>query len=167
MKKHLYILLILAITVSSCSTKKSKFLNRAYHNTNAHFNAYFNGKESLKEGVKSVESSYDDNYKKILPIYRYPSDSGQIATQAKRAIEKGAKVIHKHSIYIKKQEYNNWVDDAYLMIGKSNFYKQEYELASENFGYVSKKYRSYQMKFEGLIWLTQTYIQQKDYSKSN
>ena len=41
---------------TACSTKKSTFFTRAFHNTTTHYNWYFNGEEALKKSIKKLET---------------------------------------------------------------------------------------------------------------
>ena len=52
-----------------------------------------------------------------------------------KAIKKGSIVIQRHSMKIKGKEYCKWIDDNYFMVGKSYFYKGEFD---EVFGYTSR-----------------------------
>ena len=147
----------------ACSTKKNKWANRAYHNTTAKFNGYFNGEEAYKEGVASLENAHIDNYYKILPVYRMGTieDSKAFYPTADKAIKKASVVIKKHSISIKGKEYCRYIDDSYLLIGKSLFYKRDYYAALEMFNYVAKEpvknYKKDPAEHLGNIWLARGY----------
>ena len=149
--------------VLACSTKKNKWANRAYHNTTAKFNGYFNGEEAYKEGVASLETAHIDNYYKILPVYRMGTidDSKAFYPVADKAIKKASVVIKKHSMSIKGKEYCRYIDDSYLLIGKSLFYKRDYYAAIEMFNYVAKEpvknYKKDPAEHLGNIWLARGY----------
>ena len=112
----------------SCSTKKNSFTRRWYHNLTSHYNVYWNGKEALIQAEKEMQAEIKDNYNLILPVFNYGTEqeSKGVTPLLDRAIEKGSKTILKHSMRFGGKEYVNWIDDAYLMIGKAYFYKQEY-----------------------------------------
>jgi tetratricopeptide (TPR) repeat protein len=147
----------------SCSTKKNTFTRRAYHNLTAHYNAYFNGKEAQKEGRMELAKKNKDNYSKILPVFELgtKSDAQSVYNFMDRAIEKASIVIQRHSIYIKGVEHVKWIDDAFMMIGKSYYYKQEYDLALQTFNYVLNKYKDSDTKFEAIIWKSRVLTQQE------
>ncbi|MFW6224697.1 MAG: hypothetical protein ACOC4B_00345, partial [Bacteroidota bacterium] len=144
--------------VLACSTEKNTFVTRTYHNITAKYNAYFNGKESFKAGLQKVDDSFEDDYTHILPIFKYGDENiaQSVAPEMERAIDKATKVIEKHSItakpknlkkkkserkkltdkekeYYSKTEYNKWVDDSYLMMGKAYFYEHEFMMAIKTF----------------------------------
>jgi tetratricopeptide (TPR) repeat protein len=147
----------------SCSTKKNKWLNRAYHNTTAKFNGYFNGEEAYKEGVSALETAHIDNYYKILPVFRMGTidDSKTFYPVADKAIKKASVVIKKHSMFIKGKEYCRYIDDSYLLIGKSLFYKRDYYASIEMFNYVAKEpvknYKKDPIAHLGNTWLARGY----------
>jgi tetratricopeptide (TPR) repeat protein len=160
--------LISATLFNSCSTKKSSFTHRFYHNTTAKYNGYFNGNESLKEGVAELEKLHVDDYTKILPVYKLGTAENATSTNSffEKAYIKASAVIKRHSIYLKKKEYVKWIPESYFLIGKSHFYKQDYTLASEVFDFVVKQYPSFPTKYSAMLWLAKTYNLQKKYSKS-
>ncbi|MBK8806850.1 MAG: hypothetical protein IPO21_09455 [Bacteroidales bacterium] len=173
--KTIILLLSLVFILVSCSTKKNTAITRAYHNLTAHYNVYFNGNEAYKEGVKLVEETHKDNYGKILPVFIHSDKEALAAASAKmdRAIEKSSKLILLHSITVKpklpsgqmsdkqrvfyaKKEYCNWVDNAYFLMGKSYFYKQDYYNATKNFEYLATEYKNEPIHFDAMLWMAFT-----------
>jgi tetratricopeptide (TPR) repeat protein len=170
-KTYLYFCLAAILVVAfleSCSTKKNSFTRRLYHNITSRYNGYFNGNEALKEGVTALETANIDDYSKILKIYRIGTAADATAQNANfdKAFTKASTVIIKHSIFIKKTEHVRWVPEAYLLIGKSYFYKQEYKLAAEAFDYIIKQYTNWPIRYNAMLWLVRCYDEQKKYDKS-
>ena len=131
-------LLSILLLFTHCSTRKNTGLNRAYHTTTSHFNINFNAKEALKKAETTLEENQKDNYTTQLPVYVYPPKeaiSGALSS-LDRTIEKSSKSIFKHSIFIKGKEYVKTMDDAYLLMGKAYFYKQDYTQAQRIFNYI-------------------------------
>lgn len=157
-----------ALFLVSCSTKKNTLTRRMYHNLTAHYNAYWNGKQSIREGEEELQKAAKDNYSFILPVFNYGTKEQAVSVnpQMDRAVEKGSKVIQKHSMFFGNREYVNWVDDSYLMIGMAYFYKQEYLMARRTFDYVIKNYENDPIKYEAMIWLASSYIQQQEWNKA-
>ncbi len=162
------LLAILSVVVSACSTKKNTFTRRVYHNLNAHYNAYWNGNESLKEGIFEISKSAKDNYISVLPIYNYGSENvaQTINPNMDRAIEKASKVIQRHSMYFNDKEYVKWVMYSYMMIGKANFYKQDYNAARRAFEFVTAKYPNESVKYDAILWTGRTFHKMKQYEKA-
>ena len=150
-----FIPLVLLVLLAGCSTKKKGILNRAYHNVTAKYNGYFNGRESQKEGVAALHQANQDNFEEILSIYPLGTkeNAQSVYPQMDRAIEKASVVIKKHSMLIKGKEYCNWIDDSYLLIGKSHFYKRDLMAAHEIFTYMVKQYQDKKSRYDGHIWL--------------
>ncbi len=165
---HLAILVLAFVILVACSTRKNTFTRRVYHNLTAHYNAYWNGSESLKEGIKELSKANKDNYTEVLPVYQIGTkeDAQTVNPQMDRAIEKGVKTIKLHSIFIKGKEHIRWIDDAYLMIGKSNYYKHEYRMAIRTFNFIISQYKTNPIKYEAMIWLARTNNQMGEYGSA-
>ena len=156
------------LSFSACSRKNKGWTNRTYHNINAHFNAFFNGNESLKEGEFTLSQTIKDNYLKVLPVFPEALKENAITSspQMDRAIEKAAKVVKKHSIYIKGVEYCKWIDDSYLMMGKAMFLKQEYDQAKRTFTYLLNTYKKSDLQEEASIWLARTCVKLNELNRA-
>ena len=159
---------IALLLLSSCSTRKNTFPNRAYHNTTARFNVLFNGKEAMKAGEAALETKTKDNYTTILPIYNYPpqNELGSILPHMDRVIQKSSKCIYKHSMFIRGKEYVKYIDNAYFLMGKAYFYKQDYNQAQRTFTYIENTYKVSDVKEEAKIMNARTAIRQKYYSRA-
>lgn len=167
----------------SCSTQKNTGLSRSYHNLTAHFNVLFNGNEAYKKGMKKVDEKFKDDYSRILPVFKYGNKevASMISPDMDVAIKKASKMITLHSIKAKpsvkkgrkmtpqekefynKGEFNKWVDDGYLLIGKSHLWKQDYNNAAETFKFIIREFPKEPSKYEAQIWLARTYSQSKEY----
>lgn len=161
-------ILMVCLLFSACSTKKNTFTRRFYHNMTARYNAFFNGNESFKTGVVELEKLNVDDYSKILKVFKLGTLENATAqsTYFDKAYTKSSIVISRHSIFIKRKEHVRWVPEAYLLIGKSYFYKQEYKLASEAFDYIIKTYPEFPTKYSAMLWQARTYCEQKKYEKA-
>lgn len=155
--------------MGSCKTTKNTFLNRNFHNTTTRYNWYFNANESYKSGVKKLQDQNKDDYNQLLRIYPSgtKSNAQSIAPQMDKSLKKCAKAINKHSMLIKGKEYNRWIDNSYLLIGKSYFYKQEYIKAIEAFRLVTRQFVGDITSYEAFIWLINTYVEVKDYGSAD
>lgn len=144
--KLIAVLLVLAI-VSACRVQKSRSdqskLGELYHNTTAHYNGYFNANELLEQSVVQLEQQHEDNYTKLLPIYPYleAGNPKAVAGDLDLAIEKVSVVVNLH-------RYSKWTDDCYLLFGKAQYLKQDYESAEEAFRFFAGEFRPEKMKEE-------------------
>ncbi len=137
-----FLLAVLAIGISGCSTSKNTFPNRAYHNVTCRYNVLWNGKQSMKQAEEELSKLSKDNYTATLPVYNYPakSDLAPALSHLDRTIEKASKAIYKHSMLIRGKEYVKTIDDAYLLMGQSYFYKQDYVQAQRVSSYILHNY---------------------------
>lgn len=178
--KHILKLGVLGIIIlglhTSCSTEKTGWAHRSYHNTTARYNGYFNAKESVKEGIVALKDNHEEDYNKVLPIFIYGDETstGSILPQMERAIEKSSVVIDRHSMpnrartKKKKVEYCQWIDENYFLIGKAYFYERKFEDARRHLEYVSRapEYKHTSTRYEAMLWLAKTYIEEEDYAKA-
>ena len=181
MKKNISLIsaiLFLTFAFFSCSTEKNTALSRFYHNTTAYFNIYFNGYESFKNGLKTIRETPED-YTLLLPVYKAERKDIQAAVSSDmdNSIKKAVKMIKMHSITAKpkrkepkkgkraykltdkekafyaKTEYNKYVDDAYLLIGKAYYYKGDYTGGLKSLHLIINKFRNEEVKFDALYWI--------------
>lgn len=158
-------LFLLLALLTACSTQKDKFINRQYHAINSKYNGYFNANESFQEGKEKVINGHQDDFKEVLPIYIFPNETQakSIYPEMDKAIKKCSKVIQRHSMDFTGRELNKWIDDAYLLIGKSYFYKQEYEDARVVFKYVQKRFKKTNSYYPNAIWLARNFIHEENF----
>ncbi|RUT77994.1 tetratricopeptide repeat protein [Ancylomarina longa] len=157
-------------------------MSRQYHSLTTHYNVYFNGKESLKKGEKKIENGIQENYTLLLPVFEYQNETARALSfsEMDRTIEKAAKAIKIHSItrkpkrkknnqsekyknFRKKKEYNNWIDDCYLLIGKAQFYKGKYHIAEKAFQFILKEYPESELIPEAKLWLAKSLIDRGEF----
>jgi len=124
--------------------------------------------DNMRQGLKEFESTAKDNFAVILPVY-YTGDKtniSKISQYADIGIKKATKTIQKHSMVFNNKEYNRWIDDAYMLIGKSYFYKQDYPMARRTFEFVIKTYNKNPIKYEAMLWQALANMQLGDYSRA-
>jgi tetratricopeptide (TPR) repeat protein len=158
LKRILYPVVLIAL-LASCSTKKNTVVSRAYHNITARYNGYYYSNENLDEGVYKTERAHKDNFEKVLPVYIYPTPEKAKSTfpDFDKAIKKSSLCIQKHAIKDKKgneiASAGKWIDNNWINIGKSHFYKREFFSAIETFEYVIRTYNKSNDKYTAMIWL--------------
>lgn len=158
------------MVAAGCSTKKNRLINRAYHNTTAHYNGYFNAREAVKWAIIDFEDDFEDDYSEVLPVYRFPNkeEAPEMYPTMDLSIEKCSKVIDKHSMYIQRKERNRWIDDCFFLIGKSHFYKREFVKAQVQFDYLAKEYKKDDdIKYNSMIWLARCAIESDQMGKAD
>ena len=156
------------LLLSGCSTKKNTFTRRAIHNLTSHYNVYWNGQHILEEGDAQLKTTAKDDYTKILRVYNYGSKTEAMALNPKmdRALQKTSICVQKHSMKFNGKERVKWIDDAYLVMGKAHFYKQDYIPAKRTFDFVGTEFNYNDIALVAHLWLVKTYIQTEQYSKA-
>jgi predicted negative regulator of RcsB-dependent stress response len=183
--KFLFILGSLAI-LSGCSVEKNTGTSRFYQGLTSKFNIYFNGNESFKAGVAKVNAGYRDDFSDLLKIFEYsdPASPSVCSANMVRAIQKASKIIQLKSItakpeikkntipnekeeeFMNRKEYNEWVDDCYLLIGKARVYIHDFEQAKTTLGYNISTTVDNKIKNESTIWLARIYNETGNYNES-
>ena len=169
--KKLWILLAL-LTVFACSTEKNNFLNRKYHSTTARYNGLFNANELLRLSLITFDGSHKDDFYTFLPVNLLPDETEVkgMYPAIDTAIAKCTKVIEDHSMpnavdmYYKEAEYNNWIDENWLTIGKAFYYRRDYEKALSNFEFVKRFFIKDPSTYIAELWIAKVYIEQNKFS---
>ncbi len=172
--------ILITLLFLGCSTKKNTWVSRNYHNMTAYYNVYYNGREALENGIDAIRENYRNDYTKVLPMFESsaPDAVGVASGDMDRTIEKGTKLIRKHSItkrpkrkknsnhsdeFYSRNEYNEWVDNAYLLIGQAQYFKHEYLPAIRTLQYVAREFDETPAHYEALIWLARTNTEYNDF----
>jgi len=162
------------ITIISCSTEKDAWLNRGYHNTTAKYNGYFNAGEIIKEAMTNYSESRVENYNVIIPVYEYADEVGSKSLYAPMdtAAAKCETVVGRHSMpsikkgQFRKTEWCKWIDDNWMVIGQSKFYKRDFEKALKRFVYIERQYAKESIKYDAMLWQAKTYIELEEYEEA-
>ncbi|MDX2171505.1 MAG: tetratricopeptide repeat protein [Bacteroidota bacterium] len=160
-KRSLYFLCLVVVLVS-CSTKKNTFVSRNYHNITARYNGYYYSCLNIDEGIYKIEKNNKENFDKILPVYIYPSNEKAKSTfpEFDKAIKKSSFCIQRHTIKDKKGNEaptaGKWIDNNWINIGISSFYKREFFTGLENFEYVARTYTKSKDKYTAMLWMVKT-----------
>ena len=178
--KKITTVIVVLLTVVGCSTQKNTARNRWWHSFNTRYNVYFNGSQAFIEGNLEKEKGNRDNYTEMIPLYMVGNKSSRDIgeSQYDRTIEKCEKAIRLHSIKAKpewksskpktakdrewlgRREYNPFLWKAWLLMGKAQFQKGEFDEAAATFSYMSRLYHT-QPLMNGLAkaWLAKCYTE--------
>ncbi len=174
---YTFLLLLLMPLLQGCSTKKNTFASRTYHKVTSQYNIFFNANESFKAGQARVETAIEDDYTRLLPVYKEsdPAVANMVKSDMDNAIIKASKLIEIHSItekpkrrarrtrkyqeFASQEEFNPWVDDSYLLMGKAYFYQHNFMAAVDNLSYILRRYNDGDARHEAKIWLLRSYTE--------
>ena len=122
----------------------------------------------MREGDKQLRNTVKDDYSKVLRVYNYgtKNDAMGLNSLMDRALQKTSICVQKHSMKFNGKERVKWIDDAYLVMGKAHFYKQDYIPAKRTFDFVTTEFSYNDIALVSNLWLAKTYIQTEQYSKA-
>jgi len=179
--------LVLTALITGCSVEKNTGASRFYNSLVAKYNVWFNGNEAYKAGVEKVQSSHRDDYSALIPVFEYtsPESLRAAASDMERAMQKASKVIALYSITAKpekksrnggsardeefynRREYNEWVDDAYLLLAKSQFYLNDLAGARSSFSYTISIATDPELITESTIWMARIQTEDGNYAEAS
>jgi len=185
-QNHLrYIIPLLAmsilLSIASCSTQKNTAKSRWWHSFNARYNTYYNGTLAYIDGSLEKENGNKDNFTEMIPLYTVSNKNSRELGKGnyEKAITKCEKAIHQHSIkkrpewtksrrktardieWLSRKEYNPFLWKAWLLMGRSQFYKGDFESAAATFSYMSRLYATQPAIYgRARAWLAKCYIEQ-------
>ncbi len=185
LNRNYYIALTFAIftmlIIAGCSTQKNTASSRWWHSFNARYNTYYNGTLAYIDGSLEKENGNKDNYTELIPLYTVGNKNSKDIGKSnyERAIEKSEKAIHQHSIkrrpvwdksrkktakdieWLNRREYNPFIWKAWLLMGRSQFHKGDFEDAASTFSYMSRLYATQPAIYgKARAWLAKCYIEQ-------
>ena len=173
MKKGFYHIIIVAAVASfvGCSTEKNTGITRAYHNITTRYNVLFNARESYKSGIRKAMQSKQDDYTQMLPLFLYGDEdiAQTVSGDMEAAAKKATKAVNLHSIKVKpqvgktgmtpaerkfydKREFNKYMDECYLIIGKSYVYTGQYFQALQTFNFMETEFLEEKSLYEARLW---------------
>lgn len=124
-------------------------------NLTARYNIIYNANLLLDESSENIEKAHLDNYSQLLTIYKEPSE----ATSASETKNLDS-IIQKANAIINDKLHSNYVDDAYLLVAKSNYLKSSFFNAAEYFTYLFNNYPlEKDIRQESLTWKTRALLQ--------
>ncbi|RQO72664.1 gliding motility protein [Pedobacter sp. KBW01] len=128
--------------IYGCVANKDTAVDRRFQNLTARYNYIYNSNVLLTEYNESLLQSYTDNYEKILPVYLDPEPQVNLVLTPGVANKQLDEVITKSQTIINEKSFSNYIDDAYMLLGKANYLKGNYFIAAEYFDYTAKTYGS-------------------------
>ena len=182
---NIHIVLLLSVLVAllamGCSTQKNTAKSRWWHSFNARYNTYYNGTLAYIEGSLAKEDGNKDNFTEIIPLYTVGNKASRDLGKSNydRAVEKCQKAIKLHSIkrrpewtkkrrkterdieWLSRKEYNPFLWKAWMLMGRSQFYKGDFDEAASTFSYMSRLYQTQPAIYgRARAWLAKCYVEE-------
>ncbi|HEY1024777.1 MAG TPA: tetratricopeptide repeat protein [Sphingobacteriaceae bacterium] len=149
-----FILFTGVLVTASCGSQKDTVTSRGMQNLTARYNILYNARIMLEESERNILASYQDNYDRLIPVYREPSEA--LSQPENKNLDK---VIEKVNVVVNEKAQSQYVDDAYFLIAKANHLKAQYFNASEFFDYLYKNYPEEKEKRQAaLAWKARALI---------
>lgn len=189
MRRYSYYILIIAVFAAlctGCSVEKNTGASRFYNSLISKYNIYFNGSEAYKAGVAKVKANNRDDYSTLLPVFEYSMpESAQVCNaDMERAIQKTSKLVALYSITAKpepgkngkrkkddefynRKEYNEWVDDAYLLMAKAQFYEKNFDGARSTISFNLGITTDPEIIRESNVWMSRILNEEGKYSEAD
>ncbi len=139
--KAIYYFIVAVVVLSSCKSK-------VYQNVTAHYNGYFNAKERMEQAILTLQRSHTDDYDKVLSVFQFGDEAKARAIQPDMD-----EVFKKAGTIVQKKGKSQWVDNSYLLIAKTHFFKRDYYAAIEVFQYINDRFKNTQESYEATIWI--------------
>ncbi|XZQ02681.1 tetratricopeptide repeat protein [Pedobacter sp. MW01-1-1] len=111
-------------------------------NLTARYNYLYNANVILTEYNEAQLQTFADDYNKILPVYLDPEPQVNLVLSPGISNKQLDDVITKGQAIVNDKSYSNYLDDAYMLMGRANYLKGNYFIAAEYFDYVAKTYQN-------------------------
>lgn len=153
---------IIMVALAACSTKKNNAATRNYQAFITRYNIYYNGDTHYKETLADMEGKYEDDFSRR--VYMHPVEAKEDNTAPQplgdfnRSIEKAQKAIQLRTIkkkpkvkgsrnspknkeWLRREEYNPFLHNAWMMMGRGQYYNGDFLGAASTFFYISKHFK--------------------------
>ena len=178
----LWLLSALLLTVVGCSTEKNTSQSRWWHSFNARYNTYYNGTLAYIDASLEKEKGNQDNFTEMIPMYSVGNKKSRELGKGNydKATEKCEKAIKLRSItrrpewnksrrktekdieWLSRKEYNPFLWKAWMLMGRSQFYKGAFDEAASTFAYMSRIYATQPAIYgRARAWLAKCYVEQE------
>ena len=181
--RHIIPTLLAAVLLAAtgCSTQKNTAKTRWWHSFKARYNTYYNGTLAYIDGSLEKENGNKDNFTEMLPLYTVGNKQSREIGKGnfEKAIEKCQKTIKLHSIkkrpvwdkkrrktekdieWLSRREYNPFLWKAWMLMGRSQFYKGAFDEAASTFAYMGRLYQTQPAIYaKSRAWLAKCYLEE-------
>lgn len=177
---RLLLIALLAAIISACSAKRNTAASRRYQAFITRYNIQYNGDTHYSETLDEMEKKYEDDFTQLLYTHPAEARADEKATQPTgdftRSIEKAQKAIQLRSIkakpapkpgkksdpaykaWMKREEYNPYLHNSWMLMGRSQFMNGDFTGAAATFFYISRHFSWLpQTVTEARLWQARSY----------
>lgn len=185
-RKYLLVILVLGAllcaALSGCNARKrNTAMSRKYTAFITKYNIHYNGDKHYRETLDEMEKSYEDDYTGLVLTHPAEAKGNEKAPQPNgdftRSIEKAQKAIQLRSItkkparkrgksndpkykeWMKREEYNPFLHNDWLMMGRSQYMNGDFLGASATFFYTGRHFSWLPATVtESKLWQARSYL---------
>jgi len=163
---YLVFLLVSLGFLAACSSQKNTAINRKLQSLSARYNYIYNANVLLDEYLEKTDESITKDFNSLLPAFYAPQMADVKSAGTK--INELEQVEQKARDVIAEKNLSSYIDEAYLLLGKTNFYQGKYYNALAYFDYVARGYKKDRpVLIKALNWKARSLMQLADYNTAS
>lgn len=177
MKQLCYIFLLCLLT--ACGTSRNTATTRWWQSFVTRYNVFYNASVAYREGEAAQRSGLKDDYTTLLSMFgvAYPQQQNLGKGNFELAVTKCEKAIQLHSIkkrpqmspgrsaspqqkaFLSRKEFNPFLKNAWLLMGKAQFQQGDFLGAASTFAYITRFYAAEPLVVaEARLWLVRAQV---------
>ena len=160
--------------LAGCSTQQNTALSRRWQSFVTRYNVFYNATVAYQDGEEAQRNGLREDFTRRLPVFEvgYTKQLGLGKTNFEHAVTKCEKAIQLHSIkrkpavkvgsnasprlkaYLSRKEFNPFLKNAWLLMGKAQFQQGDFLAAASTFAHLTRFYAAEpEVVAEARIWL--------------
>ena len=148
--------------LTSCTSQKNTAGTRRWKSFKARYNTYFNGHQAYLEGMRTKTEGNKDNYTGVIPLLMVSNKTSQslgssnfettitkcektiklYSIKAKPETKRGHRLTPAEKAYRNRKEFNPFIKNAWILMGKAQMEKGDFIEAASTFAYTERLYQS-------------------------
>ena len=161
-KSYSIIGLLVMLFLTSCTSQKNTAGTRRWKSFKARYNTYFNGHQAYLEGMRTKTEGNKDNYTGVIPLLMVSNKTSQslgssnfettitkcektiklYSIKAKPETKRGHRLTPAEKAYRNRKEFNPFIKNAWILMGKAQMEKGDFIEAASTFAYTERLYQS-------------------------
>lgn len=152
---------ILVLLLGSCASQKNTPTTRWWKSFKSRYNTYFNGHQAYLDGMQAKIDGNKDDYTGMIPLMMVTNKESQKLGQSnfetavtkcektiklysikrKPEIKRGHRLTPKEKEFRNRREFNPFLKNAWILMGKAQMETGNYIEAASTFAYTERLYR--------------------------
>jgi len=159
---YIHGLILLLLLLGSCATQKNTSTTRWWKGFKSRYNTYFNGHQAYLEGMRAKLEGNKDNYTDFLPLLMVSNKGSEklgsgnfditvtkcektiklYSIKTKPEIKPGHRITAKDKAFRNRTEFNPFLKNAWILMGKAQMEKGDFIEAASTFAYTERLYQN-------------------------